>query len=212
LEFKEYQMKLIKINPENPETAKIEMAREILRQGGTLVYPTDTVYGLAANIFHEKAVLNIYEIKKRSKDKPISICLSQTQDIKTVAQLSPDLEKIIQEILPGSYTLILNKNENLQSRVTAGTDKIGIRIPNNLICRELSRKFPITTTSANISGHQPPLSAREAQKELDDKPDMILDSGPCSGGVSSTVVDLTVTPPRIVREGAGMKKLLSIIK
>lgn len=205
-------MKLIKINPENPETAKIEMAREILRQGGTLVYPTDTVYGLAANIFHEKAVLNIYEIKKRSKDKPISICLSQTQDIKTVAQLSPDLEKIIQEILPGSYTLILNKNENLQSRVTAGTDKIGIRIPNNLICRELSRKFPITTTSANISGHQSPLSAREAQKELDDKPDMILDSGPCSGGVSSTVVDLTVTPPRIVREGAGMKKLLSIIK
>ena len=205
-------MKLIKINPENPETAKIEMAREILRQGGTLVYPTDTVYGLAANIFHEKAVLNIYEIKKRSKDKPISICLSQTQDIKTVAQLSPDLEKIIQEILPGSYTLILNKNENLQSRVTAGTDKIGIRIPNNLICRELSRKFPITTTSANISGNQPPLSVREAQKELDDKPDMILDSGPCSGGVSSTVVDLTVTPPRIVREGAGMKKLLSIIK
>lgn len=205
-------MKLIKINPENPETAKIEMAREILRQGGTIVYPTDTVYGLAANIFHEKAVLKVYQMKKRLKNKPISVCLSQIQDIKTVAQLDPDLEKIVQKILPGPYTLILNKKDNLQSRVTAGTDKIGIRIPNNVICRELSRKFPITTTSANISGHPSPTSARKAQKELDDKPDIILDSGPCSDGISSTVVDLTVTPPRIIREGAGMEKLLSIIK
>lgn len=205
-------MKLIKINPENPETAKIEMAREILRQGGTIVYPTDTVYGLAANIFHEKAVLKVYQMKKRLKNKPISVCLSQIQDIKTVAQLDPDLEKIVQKILPGPYTLILNKKDNLQSRVTAGTDKIGIRIPNNVICRELSRKFPITTTSANLSGHPSPTSARKAQKELDDKPDIILDSGPCSDGISSTVVDLTVTPPRIIREGAGMEKLLSIIK
>lgn len=205
-------MKLIKINPENPETAKIEMAREILRQGGTIVYPTDTVYGLAANIFHEKAVLKVYQMKKRLKNKPISVCLSQIQDIKTVAQLDPDLEKIVQKILPGPYTLILNKKDNLQSRVTAGTDKIGIRIPNNVICRELSRKFPITTTSANLSGHPSPTSARKAQKELDDKPDIILDSGPCSDGISSTVVDLTVTPSRIIREGAGMEKLLSIIK
>jgi L-threonylcarbamoyladenylate synthase len=205
-------MKLIKINPENPETAKIEMAREILRQGGTIVYPTDTVYGLAANIFHEKAVLKVYQMKKRLKNKPISVCLSQIQDIKTVAQLDPDLENIVQKILPGPYTLILNKKDNLQSRVTAGTDKIGIRIPNNDICRELSRKFPITTTSANISGHPSPTSARKAQKELDDKPDIILDSGPCSDGISSTVVDLTVTPSRIIREGAGMEKLLSIIK
>lgn len=205
-------MKLIKINPENPETAKIEMAREILRQGGTIVYPTDTVYGLAANIFHEKAVLKVYQMKKRLKNKPISVCLSQIQDIKTVAQLDPDLENIVQKILPGPYTLILNKKDNLQSRVTAGTDKIGIRIPNNVICRELSRKFPITTTSANLSGHPSPTSARKAQKELDDKPDIILDSGPCSDGISSTVVDLTVTPPRIIREGAGMEKLLSIIK
>ena len=212
MEFKEDQMKLIKINPENPETAKIEMAREILRQGGTIVYPTDTVYGLAANIFHEKAVLKVYQMKKRLKNKPISVCLSQIQDIKTVAQLDPDLENIVQKILPGPYTLILNKKDNLQSRVTAGTDKIGIRIPNNVICRELSRKFPITTTSANISGHPSPTSARKAQKELDDKPDIILDSGPCSDGISSTVVDLTVTPSRIIREGAGMEKLLSIIK
>ena len=173
-------MKLIKINPENPETAKIEMAREILRQGGTIVYPTDTVYGLAANIFHEKAVLKVYQMKKRLKNKPISVCLSQIQDIKTVAQLDPDLENIVQKILPGPYTLILNKKDNLQSRVTAGTDKIGIRIPNNVICRELSRKFPITTTSANIPGYPSPTSPRKAHKELDNKPDDIHDSVPCS--------------------------------
>lgn len=212
MEFKEDQMKVIKINPENPETEKIEMAREILRRGGTLVYPTDTVYGLAANIFHEQAVSNVYRMKKRSKDKPVSVCVSQIQSIKTVAHLDPLVEKIVQEILPGPYTLILPRKVNVPAHITAGTDKIGVRIPDNIICREISMEFPITTTSANISGHSPPLSAREAQIELDDLPDIIIDSGPCPTGISSTVVDLTVNPPTILREGAGMNKLLSIIK
>ncbi|BDZ72030.1 L-threonylcarbamoyladenylate synthase [Methanobacterium petrolearium] len=201
-------MKIIKINAENPEKEKIRMARDILQQGGTLVYPTDTVYGLAANIFHKKAVYNIYRMKKRSSDKPISICLSKTEDIKMVAQLNQQTEKIIRKILPGPYTLILNRKDDVPSWITPGTDKIGIRIPDNAICRELSREFPITTTSANISGHPSPKSAQEARDELDDHPDMIIDSGPCPGGVSSTVLDLTVTPPLILREGAGMEKLL----
>ena len=200
-------MKLIKVDPENPEKKKMVMIREVLSAGGTVVYPTDTVYGLGANIFQEKSVLNVYHMKKRSLNKPISVCVSKIEDIKQVAHLNSPVEKIIKKILPGSYTLILNKKETVPSQITAGMDKIGVRIPDNAICREISREFPITTTSANLSGHPSPKSAQEAQQELDDNPDIIIDSGPCSRGISSTVVDLTVTPPRIVREGAGMGKL-----
>jgi len=200
-------MKLINVDPDNPEKNKMAMIREVLREGGTVVYPTDTVYGLGANIFHEMAVLNVYLMKERSLDKPISVCVSKIADIEQVAHLDLQAEKIIQKILPGPYTLILNKKETIPSQITGGMDKIGVRIPDNAICREISREFPITTTSANISGRTSPKSAQEAQRELDDNPDIIIDSGPCSSGISSTVVDLTVNPPRIVRKGAGMEKL-----
>jgi len=200
-------MKLINVDPDNPEKNKMAMIREVLREGGTVVYPTDTVYGLGANIFHERAVLNVYLMKERSLDKPISVCVSKIADIEQIAHLNQQAEKIIQKILPGPYTLILNKKERIPSQITGGMDKIGVRIPDNAICREISREFPITTTSANISGCPSPKSAQEAQRELDDNPDIIIDSGPCSSGISSTVVDFTVNPPRIVRKGAGMEKL-----
>jgi L-threonylcarbamoyladenylate synthase len=211
LEFKEDQMKIIKINAASPEKEKIETALEVLRNGGTVVYPTDTVYGVGANIFQEKAVKAVYQMKERTLDKPVSICLSKTEDIEKIAHVDQSVETIIMKILPGPYTLILNKKENVPSCITAGTGKIGARIPDNTICREISKEFPITATSANISGHSSPKSAQEAVKELDNHPDIILDSGPCKGGISSTVVDLTVTPPQILREGAGIGKLLKII-
>jgi L-threonylcarbamoyladenylate synthase len=211
LEFKEDQMKIIKINNASPEKEKIETALNILRNGGIVVYPTDTVYGVGANIFQEKAVKAVYQMKERTLDKPVSICLSKTEDIEKIAHVDQSVETIIRKILPGPYTFILNKKENVPSHITAGTGKIGVRIPDNTICREISKEFPITTTSANISGHPSPKSAPEVIKELDGHPDIILDSGPCKGGISSTVVNLTTTPPRILREGAGMEKLLQII-
>ncbi|MDY9922562.1 L-threonylcarbamoyladenylate synthase [Methanobacterium sp.] len=205
-------MKIVKIHAESPEKEKIEIVLEILRQGGTVVYPTDTVYGLGANIFKEKAVLNVYLMKERILDKPVSVCLSQIGDIEKIAHMDPSVEDIVSKILPGPYTLILERKKTVPSQITAGTDKIGVRIPDNTICRELSREFPITTTSANISGHPSPKTAKEAHKELDDYPDIIIDSGPCKGGISSTVVDFTFTPPRILREGAGMGRLLRFVE
>mgnify|MGYP001033092732 CR=1 FL=1 len=205
-------MKLIKVDPENPEKEKMALIRATLGGGGTVVYPTDTVYGLGASIFQEEGVLKVYHMKGRSLNKPVSICLSTIEDIKNITYLDQYKEEIIQKILPGPYTLILNKKEIVPSLITAGMNKIGVRIPDNAICREISREFPITTTSANLSGHPSPKSALEAQRELGDQPDIIIDSGPCSGGISSTVVDLTVTPPQIRREGAGMEKLLQVLK
>lgn len=205
-------MKIIKVDPDNPEKEKMAMVRDSLQGGKTVVYPTDTVYGLGANIFHEDALQKVYLMKGRSLTKPISVCVSQVEDIKQIAHLNPQLEELIQKILPGPYTLILNKKEIVPLLITGGTDKIGVRIPDNSICNEISREFPITTTSANISGHSSPVSAQEARKDLDDHPDILIDSGPCSGGISSTVVDLTVTPPRILREGAEMEKLFQFME
>jgi len=204
-------MKIIKINAETPEKGKIKMARDVLRNGGTVVYPTDTVYGLGANIFSKTGVKNVYQMKKRSLDKPVSVCLANIEDAEKIAIVDEQIKEIMQKILPGPYTLILNKNENVPSQITAGTDKIGIRIPDNKICRELSREFPITTTSANLSGNPSPKSALEAHRELNNYPDIILDSGSCKDGLSSTVIDLTVIPPHILRKGAGIKKLLQVI-
>lgn len=204
-------MKIIKVNSQNPEKEKIEMALDVLRNGGTVVYPTDTVYGIGASICQEKAVKNIYQMKGRSLDKPVSICLSQVEDIEKLAHLNASLKDLIGKILPGPYTLILKKKETVPSYITAGADNIGIRIPDNAICRDLSREFPVTTTSANLSGNPSPVTAEEACNQLGNHPDIIIDSGPCPGGVSSTVVDLTATPPKVLREGAGMEKLTSLL-
>ncbi len=205
-------MKIIKVDPDNPEKEKMAMVMDSLQDGKTVVYPTDTVYGLGANMFHEDAILKVYLMKGRPLTKPVSVCVSQVEDIQQIAHLNPQIEEIIQNILPGPYTIILNKKDVVPFLITGGTDKIGVRIPDNSICRELSSEFPITTTSANISGHPSPVSAQEARKDLDDHPDILIDSGPCNGGISSTVVDLTVSPPRIMREGAGMEKLLQFME
>jgi L-threonylcarbamoyladenylate synthase len=195
-------MKLIKIDPQNPEKEKIKEAIAVLENGGTVVYPTDTLYGLGANIFREDAVRKVYAIKKRSLNNPISVCVSEIGDINKIAYLDRDAEKIIKKILPGPYTIILRKKEVISPILTGGGEKIGIRIPENRICRDLTQRFPVTTTSANISGKKAPKSLEEVLEELSGLVDIILDDGISREGVPSTVVDLTVRPPRILRKGA----------
>ncbi len=196
-------MKIIKIDGMNPEPDKIEIAKRVMKQGSIIVYPTDTVYGIGANIFNEKALLKVFSIKKRSKYKPLSICLSRIEDIEIVAHMDIKTEEIVRKILPGPFTLILKKKDNMFPLLTAGSNKIGVRIPDNRVCMNLSREFPITSTSANISGHDVPESAEEVLKQLGPSVDIILDSGICKHGVQSTVVDMTVYPPKVIREGAG---------
>ena len=196
-------MKIILIDGTEPELDKIEIARMAMKQGSIIVYPTDTVYGIGSNIFDEKSLLKVFSIKKRSKNKPLSICLSRVEDIKTVAHIDSETEKIIQKILPGPYTIILKKKDNVSPLLTSGTDTVGIRIPDSRVCNDLARDFPITSTSANISGYDVPESADEVLKQLGSSVDIILDAGICKHGIPSTVIDMTVYPPKIIREGAG---------
>ncbi len=134
-------MKIIIIDGTDPEPDKIQFARMAMEQGLIIVYPTDTVYGIGVNIFDDNALLKVFSIKRRSKNKPLSICLSRVEDIHTIAHMDAKTEKIIQKILPGPYTVILKKKDNLSSLLTAGTDRIGVRIPDNRVCMDLTERF-----------------------------------------------------------------------
>ena len=196
-------MKILKINASNPEKDKIKAAVTILKRGGAVVYPTDTVYGIGANIFNEEATQKVYSIKKRSPLKPISACVSKIQDIHKIAYMDKNIEKLVEKIFPGPFTVILKKKDNVSSILTSGGEKIGIRIPDSKVCMELSKEFPITTTSANISGKKIPESVEGILRQLDDNINLILDAGICKHGIHSTVIDLTASP-KIVRKGAIM--------
>jgi len=194
-------MKILKINANNPEKDKIKTAISVLKRGGTVVYPTDTVYGIGANIFDANAVQKVYQVKKRSSLKPISACVSKIEDIHKIAYIDENTEKMIEKILPGPFTVILKKKKSVPSILTSGGKKIGVRIPDSKVCMELSNAFPITTTSANISGKKIPESLDGILKQLDGSVDLILDAGVCKHGIHSTVIDMTDSP-RIVRKGA----------
>lgn len=194
-------MKILKINANNPEKDKIKTAVNVLKRGGTVVYPTDTVYGIGANIFDAKAVQKVYQVKERSPLKPISACVSKIENIHKIAYMDENTEKMIEKILPGPFTVILKKKKSVPSILTSGREKIGVRIPDSKVCMELSNTFPITTTSANISGEKIPESLDGILKQLDGGVDLILDAGVCKHGIHSTVIDMTDSP-KIVRKGA----------
>lgn len=197
-------MKIIQINPNNPEKEKIKIAVDILKSGGTVVYPTDTVYGIGANALDIESIKQVYSIKKRSSNKPISACVSKIEDIHKIAYMDENTERMVEKTLPGPFTIILKKKKTVPPILTAGGEKIGIRIPDNTVCMELSKGFPITTTSANISGEKVPESVDGVLKQIDDNVNLILDAGICKHGVHSTVIDMTVFPPKIVRKGANI--------
>lgn len=196
-------MKTIKINCNNPDPAQILVAKDFLKQGKTVVYPTDTVYGIAANIYDENAILKVFKAKKRSMNKPLSICLSNIEDIEKVAYMNENTERMVRKIFPGPFTIILKKKNIISPILTAGTDNIGIRIPDNKLSMNLASDFPITSTSANISGFKVPESPSEVIEQLGSSVDMFLDAGVCKYGLHSTVIDLTDEKPKILRKGAG---------
>jgi L-threonylcarbamoyladenylate synthase len=204
-------MKLVKIDPIQSPTVEIQKAREVLKRGGVVVYPTDTLYGLGANIYLEEAVKKVYQIKKRSPNKPLSICLGRVEDLEKVAHLEGDTILLAQKLLPGPYTLVLKKKDHIPDSLTAGWDKVGVRIPDSPVCRELALEFPITTTSANFSGEESPVKVKELVNLFQDQVDLYLDAGDAHP-THSTVVDLTTSPPTILREGAGMERLTRLLE
>mgnify|MGYP002767816093 CR=1 FL=1 len=193
-------MKKFKLNPENPDIKLIYKAIDILKDDGVILYPTDTIYGLGANIFSDKGVRRIYEIKERSTKKPLSVLVSNFDGLKLVAE-TEGKEEIIKNYLPGPYTFILRRKKIVPSIVTSYTSKVGVRIPDNKISRLLSINFPITTTSANISNKEVMSNPKDIMKQLKKEVDLIIDVGELKCKNPSTIIDLTKKEPNIIRKG-----------
>lgn len=204
-------MKILKINSKNPDLDIITQAKKYLKQGKIIVYPTDTVYGIAANVYNESAISKVFNSKKRSKNKAVSLCLAEIESIRDVAFMDDKTEILVEKLFPGPFTIIMQKKEVISPLLTAGTNKIGIRIPDNKLSRELASEFPITSTSANISGMDVPESPREVVEQLGDSIDLVLDAGICKYGLHSTVVDMTGDKPVILRKGAGYETLINLL-
>ncbi len=207
--------KIIKLDSAKPDMLKIKEAAQIVKNGGLVVFPTDTVYGLGTNALLVKSVRKIYRIKKRELSKPIIFLVAHKDDVKKLVMEIPSFaNKLINKFWPGPLTLIFKAN-SLACMIAGGLGTISFRIPNNKIALSLISEagIPIATTSANISGKKSVTSALSANRQLKDKVDLIIDGGKSRLGIESTIVDVTVFPPQLVREGYITKnKILKILE
>lgn len=193
-------MKVLKTGIDEIDEDIIFEAINVLADGGIVLYPTDTVYGLGANIFDKKAVKRVFEIKKRSFLKPLSILVRDVDTIDLVAKISLGQKNTINEYLPGPYTFILDKRSIVPRIITSGTSYVGVRVPDNELARRLASIFPITTTSANISDDEVLTNPRDILDQLDCEVDLVIDVGDLNSSKSSTIIDLTGFKPKIIRK------------
>lgn len=178
-------------------------AAAVLRQGGIAAIPTDTVYGFAADVHNEAAVAKLYRIKERSQNKSIAVLLGDAQQAHLVAHDFPaKAQRLADRYWPGALTIIIRKKAGLPENLTANA-LVGLRIPDLDFTRDLIRLTgPLAVTSANISGEPPARSVSDFAGELGPKLDIIIDGGPSSGGVPSSVINCETEPAVILREGA----------
>ena len=192
-------MKILKTDNSSPDENVINEAIDVLANGGVVIYPTDTVYGLGTNIFNNRAVRNVFKIKQRSLLKPLSILVPDTDTIELIAQISIYQKDMIDKYLPGPYTFILNKTPVVPRVVTGGLNHVGVRVPENEIACTLASLFPITTTSANLSNENVLSTPKDILNQLGCDVDLVIDVGPLESNKSSTIVDLTTLQPTFIR-------------
>ena len=192
-------MKILKTNGSAPDENVIDEAIEVLANGGVVLYPTDTVYGLGANIFNNKAVRQVFKIKQRNLLKPLSILVSNTGAIEFVSEISIYQKNTIDKYLPGHDTFILKKSSIVPRVVTSGLTNVGVRVPKNEIACRLATLFPITTTSANLSDEDVLSTPDEIINQLGCDVDLVIDVGPLDSKNASTIIDLTTPQPRFIR-------------
>jgi L-threonylcarbamoyladenylate synthase len=205
--------KMIKIES-TADFEKLSEPAKALAEGKLVAFPTETVYGLGGNALDAQTVKKIYGAKGRPSDNPLIVHVSSKEDVYSLAETVPEnAEKILDILCPGPITIILNKSNLVPDVVTAGGKTVAIRFPENEIARELIKKsgVPVAAPSANLSGRPSPTTAAHVAEDLSDKIDYIIDGGPCRVGLESTVIDLTVTPPRILRPGGVSQETLAAL-
>ena len=185
----------------------VSKAVEVLRVGGVILYPTDTLYGLGADAFSDEAVDTVYEIKGRDEKKPIHCIVADIEMAERYAAVSNDARLLFERLTPGALTLIVKKRPDVKGGIARGLDTIGIRIPKSDFCLALAREFgrPFTTTSANLAGLAPARPVDGILQQLGraaEGIDLVVDAGELPPSEASTVVDLSGEEPAILREGA----------
>jgi L-threonylcarbamoyladenylate synthase len=209
---------VVKVDPADPEPGEIERAVELLESGKLVAFPTDTVYGVGADVFNDEAVEQIFTAKKREPDKPLQVLIASKGDLQIIAKTRSDaLYRLASQFWPGALTIVMPAREDFPHRVRCGRDTIGVRMPANAIALRLIEAFggPVAATSANVSGLPDPVDAAEVMEYLGGKIHLVIDGGPTPGNVPSTVVDISVHPPVVIRQGklsvADLRRVLGTI-
>ncbi len=191
---------VLKVSPIKPDGKLIKYAAKALKDGGLVAFPTETVYGLGANLLDEEAIARLYKVKKRPRTKPFTVHIAGIRQIKALGCVfDARARKLAKKFWPGPLTMVL------RSKVGA---PVGFRMPANKVALGLIKAsgIPVVAPSANLSGNNPPTKAKDVLRDLNGKIDVLIDSGPTDVGIESTVVDLTAKNIVILREGALKKK------
>lgn len=205
---------IFKLDPDDPDLEIIKKAAAVLLKGGLVAIPTETVYGLAANIFDESAVAKIYTAKGRPGNNPLIVHVHSIEQAKSlVSNWNKNAQKLAESFWPGPLTMVLDKTNLVPACVTAGAPSVAIRIPRLFVTRRLIEisGLPLAAPSANISGSISPTTANHVAKDLGDRIEMILDAGPATGGIESTVLDVRSSPPVLLRPGLITIKMIEKI-
>lgn len=195
---------ILKLDSVNPDPDKIKHAAEVIRAGGLVAFPTETVYGLGANALDAAAVQNIFTAKGRPADNPLIVHIVETSELsKLTDNIPPVAYTLMDRFWPGPLTMIFNKSKAVPGIVTAGLDTVAIRMPSHPIAKALISEsgLPIAAPSANASGKPSPTTAQHVIEDLYGRVDVIIDGGCTNVGLESTVLDVTSTPPSILRPG-----------
>lgn len=184
---------------------QVERGISILKQGGIVAFPTDTVYGLGACVSIHQAVERIYAVKERPRNMALPLLLADTSQITEFAYPVPPIAwLLIDNFLPGALTIVLHKSNSVPDIITGGGATVAVRIPAHPVPVALAKGLgtPVVGTSANLSGSPSPLTADEVYSQFGNKIDLVIDGGRCPGGKESTIVDVTGETPVVLREGA----------
>jgi L-threonylcarbamoyladenylate synthase len=196
--------RVLAVDPVAPSRAALRAAADTLRAGGVVAFPTETFYGLGVAALDGGSVRRIFELKGRPDSKPLLVLVDSVAMVESVAHVTPSARDLMTRYWPGALTLVLPAHATVPSLVTAGTGTLGVRLSPHPVARGLVERLrePVTAPSANPNGLAPPTTAAGVLGYFPEGIDLILDGGATRGGEPSTVLDLTVDPPRVLRQGA----------
>lgn len=200
----------VPVDPWNPDPAVLREAAAVLRRGGLVAFPTETVYGLGANALNADAVRGIYRAKGRPSDNPLILHLACREEAERLARPTPRARSLMSAFWPGPLTLVLPARPVVPAETRGGLDTAALRMPDHPVAAALieAAGFPLAAPSANLSGRPSPTDADSVWEDLGGRADMILDAGPVSVGIESTVLDMTTEPPLLLRPGGLSREVL----